>query len=103
VFECAGNFLLLRALITKVVFKKLPDQSKWDYTIKLIPNTTLKNCKIYLLNVKEQEKLDKFLKEHLKSGRIRLSKSPCTASFFFVKKRMTCYNQYKTINDLTKQ
>jgi len=55
VFECVGNFLLLRALITKVVFKKLPDQSKWDYTIKLIPNTTLKNCKIYLLNVKEQE------------------------------------------------
>jgi len=53
----------------------------------LIPNATLKDCKIYPLNVKEQEELDKFLEEHLKSGRIRPSKSPCAAPFFFVKKK----------------
>ena len=47
----------------------------------------LKDCKVYPLNVKEQEKLDKFLEEHLKSGWIRPSKSPCTAPFFFVKKK----------------
>jgi len=28
----------------------------------------LKDCKVYPLNVKEQEKLNKFLEEHLKSG-----------------------------------
>jgi len=48
---------------------------------------TLKDYKIYPLNVKEQEELDNFLEEHLKSGRIRPSKSPCAASFFFVKKK----------------
>ena len=47
----------------------------------------LKDCKVYPLNVKEQEKLDKFLEEHLKSGWIRPSKSPCAAPFFFVKKK----------------
>ena len=47
----------------------------------------LKDCKVYPPNVKEQEKLDKFLEEHLKSGWIRPSKSPCAAPFFFVKKK----------------
>jgi len=74
-------------VFNKVVFEKLPDQSKWDHAIELIPNATLKDCKIYPLNIKEQEELDKFLEEHLKSGRIRLSKSPCAAPFFFVKKK----------------
>jgi len=53
----------------------------------LIPNATLKDCKIYSLNIKEQEELDKFLEEHLKSGRIRPSKSPYATPFFFVKKK----------------
>ena len=74
-------------VFNKVVFEKLPDWSKWDHTIKLIPNATLKDYKIYLLNVKEQEELDKFLEEHLKSERIRHLKSPCIALFFFVKKK----------------
>ena len=73
-------------VFNKAIFKKLPDQSKWDYTIELIPNVTLEDCKVYLLNVKEQEELDKFLEEHLKSGKIRSSKSSYTAPFFFVKK-----------------
>jgi len=55
-------------VFNKAVFEKLPDRSKWDHAIELMPNATLKDCKVYPLNVKEQEKLDKFLKEHLKSG-----------------------------------
>jgi len=74
-------------VFNKAVFEKLPDQSKWDHAIELIPNATLKDCKIYPLNIKEQEELNKFLKEHLKLERIRPSKSPCAASFFFVKKK----------------
>jgi len=49
---------------------------------------TLKDCKVYLLNAKEQEKLNEFLEEHLKLGRTRLSKSPCTAPFFCKKERL---------------
>ena len=47
----------------------------------------LKDCKVYLLNIKEQEELNKFLKEHLKLGWIRSFKLPCAAPFFFVKKK----------------
>jgi len=57
-------------VFNKAVFKKLLDQSKWNHTIELIPNTMLKDCKVYPLNIKEQEELDKFLEEHLKSGQI---------------------------------
>jgi len=55
-------------VFNKAVFEKLPDQSKWDYAIELTPNATLKDCKVYPLNIKEQEELNKFLEEHLKSG-----------------------------------
>jgi len=74
-------------VFSKAVFEKLPDQSKWDHAIELIPNATLKDCKVYPLNIKEQEELDKFLEEHLKSRRIQPSKSLCAAPFFFVKKK----------------
>ena len=74
-------------VFNKAVFDQLPNQSKWDHTIKLIPNAMLKDCKIYLLNAKEKEKLDEFLEEHLKLGQIRPSKSPYAAPFFFVKKK----------------
>ena len=91
-------------VFNKAVFEKLPDQSKWDHTIKLIPNTTLKDCKIYPLNIKEQEELDNFLEEHLKSGRIRPSKSPCAVSFFFVKKKdgsLRPVQDYRRLNEAT--
>ena len=55
-------------VFNKAAFGKLPDQSKWDHAIELILNAILKDYKVYPLNIKEQEKLDRFLKEHLKSG-----------------------------------
>jgi len=91
-------------VFNKMVFEKLPDQSKWDHAIELIPNATLKDYKIYPLNIKEQEELDKFLEEHLKSGRIRLSKSPCAAPFFFVKKKdgsLQPVQDYRQLNEAT--
>jgi len=71
--EAEGNILkeyegFNNRVFNKAIFEKLPEQSKWDHAIELTPNTTLKDCKVYLLNIKEQEELDKFLKEHLKSG-----------------------------------
>ena len=74
-------------VFNKAMFEKLLDQSKWDYTIELIPNAILKDCKVHLLNIKKQEKLDKFLEEHLKLEQIWLSKSLCVALFFFIKKK----------------
>jgi len=74
-------------VFNKAVFEKLLDQSKWDHAIELTPNAILKDYKMYPLNIKEQEKLDKFLKEYLKSEQIRPSKLPCAAPFFFIKKK----------------
>ena len=91
-------------VFNKAVFKKLPDQSKWDHTIELIPNVTLKDYKIYPLNVKKQEELNKFLEEHLKSERIWPSKLPCAAPFFFVKKKdgsLQLVQDYQRLNKAT--
>ena len=91
-------------VFNKAVFEKLPDWSKWDHAIKLIPNATLKDCKVYSLNIKEQEELNKFLKEHLKSGQIWPSKSPCVAPFFFVKKKdgsLQPVQDYRQLNEAT--
>ena len=74
-------------VFNKAIFEKLLEQSKWNHAIELTPNATLKDCKVYLLNIKEQEELDKFLEEHLKLGWIRPSKLPCAAPSFFIKKK----------------
>ena len=65
-----------------------PTRRSWDHAIDLRPDTpgTL-DSKTYPLPVGQQEALDKFLKEHLKKGYIRISKSPYAAPFFFVKKK----------------
>ena len=91
-------------VFNKAVFKKLPDQSKWDHAIELTPDATLKDCKVYLLNIKKQEELNKFLEEHLKSGWIRLSKSLCAASFFFIKKKdgtLRLVQDYQQLSEVT--
>ena len=69
-------------VFNKAIFEKLPDWYKWDHAIELIPNAMLKDYKVYPLNVKEQEELNKFLEEHLKSGQIWLSKSPCIVTLY---------------------
>ena len=91
-------------VFNKAVFEKLPERSKWDHAIELMPNAILKDCKVYPLNVKEQEELDKFLEEHLKSGRIRPSKSLCAAPFFFIKKKdgtLRPVQDYQRLNEVT--
>ena len=91
-------------VFNKAIFEKLLERSKWDHTIELIPNATLKDCKVYSLNVKEQEELNKFLEEHLKSGQIQPSKSLCMALFFFMKKKdgsLWPVQDYEWLNKVT--
>jgi len=64
----------------------------------------LKDYKVYPLNVKEQEELNKFLEEHLKSGWIQSSKLPCAAPFFFMKKKdrsLWPVQDYQRLNKVT--
>ena len=58
------------------MFNQLPPKRPWDHTIELTLGALLKDCKVYPLSIREQEELDKFLDEHLKTEHIRSLKSP---------------------------
>ncbi|KXN86165.1 hypothetical protein AN958_09795 [Leucoagaricus sp. SymC.cos] len=44
-------------------------------------------AKIYPMTIKEEEELNTFIDENLKSGRIRISKSQYAAPCFFIPKK----------------
>ncbi|KAG5729875.1 hypothetical protein E4T56_gene13856 [Termitomyces sp. T112] len=63
-----------------------------------------KHCKVYLLALKEQDKLDTFLQENLDSGCICPSKSPITSLVFFIKKKdglLQLVQNYCILNAIT--
>lgn len=62
--------------------------------------------KVYSMSIKEQEALDEFLEENLKTGHIRQSKSPWGTPFFFVKKKngkLRPVQDYRQLNELIKK
>jgi RNase H-like domain found in reverse transcriptase/Reverse transcriptase (RNA-dependent DNA polymerase)/Integrase zinc binding domain len=63
-----------------------------------------KSFKTYNLTLEEQMELDKFLKENLDKGYIKLSQSPMASPFFFVKKKdgkLRPCQDYWYLNDWT--
>jgi len=68
-------------------FDELPGTKPWDHAVKLLPDVTLKSCKVYLLTISEQKKLDTFLEKNLDSSQIQPSKSPMALPVLFVKKK----------------
>jgi hypothetical protein len=62
-----------------------PDTRPWDHKIEIKSRFKPKLFKTYNLTPEEQVELDKFLKENLDKGYIKLSQSPMASSFFFVK------------------
>ena len=68
-------------------FDHLPERRPWDHAIELTPEFKPSDCKIYPLSRKEQEALDEFLEENLRTGRIKPSTSPMASPFFFIKKK----------------
>lgn len=98
---CTPDFL---PVFSKTEFDKLPDRRRWDHAIELKPNADHFNSKIYPLSRTEQAELDGFLEEHLRTGRIRPSKSPIASPFFFTKKKdgsLQPVQDYRKLNDLT--
>jgi Reverse transcriptase (RNA-dependent DNA polymerase)/Retroviral aspartyl protease len=70
------------------LFDELPTRKPWDHAINLKPDAPDHlDRKLYPLSPDERWKLDKFLDENLRTGRIRPSKSPYASPFFFVKKK----------------
>ena len=57
-------------IFNKRTFNELPPRRPCDHAIEIIPGALLRDCKAYPLSAKEQQELDKFLEEHLKTERI---------------------------------
>jgi len=91
-------------VFAKKDFDILPEHRKWDHAIKLIPRAEPKSSKVYPLSPLEQEELDAFLKENLRTGQIRPSKSPIAAPVFFIKKKdssLRLVQDYHVLNTVT--
>ena len=59
----------------------------WDHAIDLREGFVLKKGKIYLLSRVERKKVQEFVKDQLRKGYIRPSKSPQISPVFFVPKK----------------
>jgi len=75
-------------VFSKEASHKFPPSHLWDHAIELKPRAPASlPGKLIPLSQPELAELQKFVKEHLTQGTICPSKSPYTASFFFIKKK----------------
>jgi hypothetical protein len=82
-------------VFSETAFDSFPEQRKWDHAIELKHEPSPGFCKVYLMTLTEQTKMDAFLEEVPATGHIRQSKSPLRALVFFIKKkyRKLCFIQ----------
>jgi len=84
---------------------EFPPSHLWDHAIELKPGAPASlPGKPIPLSQPELAGLQKFVKEHLDRGTIQPSKSPYTASFFFIKKKdgkLQPIQDYRPINNWT--
>ena len=67
--------------------ERMPMRKAWDYAIDLREEFVPKKRKIYPLLRVEREEVQEFVKNQLRKGYIRPSKSPQTSPVFFVLKK----------------
>ena len=87
-------------------FDTLPERHPYDHAIELLPDAKPYCGKVYPMPREHQQALDEFLDENLRTGRIRPSKSPWGAPFFFVKKKdgkLQPVQDYRKLNAMTKK
>ena len=84
---------------------EFPPSRIWDHTIELKPGALVSlPGKLIPLSQAELKELQKFILEHLKRRTIQPSKSPYTASFFFIKKKdgkLQLIQDYRPVNQRT--
>jgi hypothetical protein len=87
-------------------FQALPEQRTWDHAIELEEGFKPTRGLTYSLNRRQEEEMNKFVDENLRSGRIRPLKSPQSSPFFFVKKKGDMKSRptqdYQKLNDSTR-
>ena len=67
--------------------ERMPTRKAWDHAIDLREGFVPKKGKIYPLSRVEREEVQEFVKDQLRKGYIRPSKSPQTSLVFFVPKK----------------
>src|SRR5271155_4074831 len=86
---------------------RFPISRPWDHKIEMKDDFEPKSFKMYNLTPEEQIELDKFLKENLEKGYIRLSEYPMASPFFFVKKKdakqLQPCQDYRYLNEWTRK
>ena len=86
----------------KKQLERMPIRKVWDHMIDVKEGFIPRKGKVYPLSRKEREEVREFVKEQLRKGYIRPSKSPQTVPVFFVgkkdgKKRMV--QDYRYLNE----
>ena len=71
----------------KVESERMPVRKIWDHAIDLKDKFSPRKAKVYPLSRNERDEVQKFVKDHLKKGYIRPSKSQQTSPVFFVRKK----------------
>jgi len=71
----------------KKQLERMPTRKIWDHAIDVREEFIPRKEKIYLLSREEREEVREFVKEQLRKGYIRPSKSPQIAPVFFVGKK----------------
>jgi len=75
-------------VFSKEESKRYLPKRAWDHAIEFKKDAPeVVDCKVYPMNQVEDEAVRKFIKDELKKGYIRESKSPYASSFFFVRKK----------------
>ena len=67
--------------------ERMPTRKLWDHAIDVKEGFIPRKRKVYPLSREERKKVREFVKEQLRKGYIRPSKSPQTALVFFVGKK----------------
>jgi len=63
----------------KAELERMPVRKPWDHAINLKENFIPIKKRIYMLSREKKEKIKEFVKEQLRKGYIRFSKSPQTS------------------------
>jgi len=81
------RFLKWRKMFRKVKLERIPTRKVWDHAIDLKEMFKPWKGRIYPLSKNEREEVQNFVKDQLRKGYIRLSKSPEMSLVFFVCKK----------------
>jgi len=98
------RFLKWKKVFGKMESERMPIRKIWDHAIDLKEMFKLWKGRIYLLSKMEREEVQKFVKDQLRKGYIKLSKSPQTLLVFFVGKKNRSKQMvmdYCNLNDQT--